>query len=83
MSPMQHAVELVEVGALALMDADPRMTRLQALTRAAVVMNATFPAAAVLVAQEAARRAWEHRDEDPFGTLRAYVDELRDGDPSL
>lgn len=81
MSPMERAVELVEVGALALMASDPRMTRLQALTRSAVVVNATFSAAAVLVAEQAAQRAWDNRDDDPFDALRQYVDELRD--PSL
>jgi hypothetical protein len=70
------ATTLIERGATALIDADPTMTHLQALTTAAVVLAATFPPAAVLVAQQAAQRAWKHRD-DPFTALSDYVVELQ------
>lgn len=80
MSPMDKAVELVEIGATALMAGRPRMGRTEALNTAALVLNATFPPAAVLVAEQAAARAWDRRDDDPFGALREYVDELRAGE---
>lgn len=80
MSPMEKAAELVEIGATALMAARPGMRRMEALNTAALVLNATFPPAAVLVAEQAAARAWDRRGDDPFGALREYVDELRDGD---
>lgn len=80
MSPMEKAAELVEIGATALMAARPGMRRMEALNTAALVLNATFPPAAVLVAEQAAARAWARRDDDPFGALREYVDELRAGD---
>lgn len=81
MNPMDKAVELVEIGAAALMAARPRMGRMEALNTAALVLNATFPPAAVLVAEQAAQRA-SAGPSDPAAALRAYVDELRAGDTS-
>lgn len=80
MSPMEKAAELVEIGATALMAARPGMRRMEALNTAALVLNATFPPAAVLVAEQAAQRAWDRRTADPYGALREYVDELRAGE---
>lgn len=71
------AITLIELGADALTAADPKMTHAQALAASAVVLAATFPPCAVLVAQNAAQRAWNHRDDDPFTALSDYVVELQ------
>lgn len=73
---MEKAAELVEIGAAALMAARPGMRRMEALNTAALVLNAAFPPAAVLVAEQAAQRAADGH-HDPVGALRDYVDELR------
>lgn len=81
MHRMQIAIELVETGADAIMSARPDMSRMHALNTAALVLNATFPPSAVLVAEQAVRRAADNA-HDPVGALREYVDELRAGDTS-
>lgn len=74
---VQIATDLIELGADALITADPSMSRARALNASAVVLAAVFPPAAVLVAQQAAHRAWKHRDTDPFTALSDYVVELQ------
>lgn len=74
---IEIATSLIELGADALIDSDPTMSRARALNASAVVLAAVFPPAAVLVAQQAAQRAWKHRDTDPFTALSDYVVELQ------
>lgn len=75
--PAEVAGSLIGKGADALIDAFPGMTHLQAFSVSAVVLAATFPPSAVLVAQQAARRASQHRDGDPVGAVSDYVVELQ------
>lgn len=74
---IEIAIDLIELGADALITADPSMSRARALNASAVVLGAVFPPAAVIVAQQAAQRAWKHRDDDPFTALSDFVVELQ------
>lgn len=71
------ALDVIELGADALMGAAPGLTRHEAVAMAAVTLAATFPECAAIVAEQAYGRAVEHRGGDPVAAVGQYAIELR------
>jgi putative ribosome biogenesis GTPase RsgA len=76
-TPTTVAIDLIELGANALMNATPGMSRHEAVTMSAVVMAATFPELAALVAEQAHDRAVKHHYGGPVAAVAQFAAELR------
>lgn len=77
MNPSDVAVDMIALGADALCEAVPKMPRHEAVAMAAVVLAATFPASAALVAEQAHERAQKAHYAGPVAAVREYAAELR------
>lgn len=74
---MATAIDVIELGADALMTAAPALRRHEAVAMTAVILAATFPESAAIVAEQAYARAVEHRGGDPIAAVGRYAIELR------
>lgn len=74
---MATAIDVIELGADALMTTAPGLRRHEAVAMTAVVLAATFPESAAIVAEQAYARAVEHRGGDPIAAVGRYAIELR------